>query len=51
MKADVSQIDSIIRKDPCIVHSQNVLDDGWTAIHYAAKEGDLDIVKLLICDY
>jgi ankyrin repeat protein len=30
------------------VNSKNKLDDGWTAIHYAAKEGDMEVVKLLI---
>lgn len=47
-KSDVSIIQSIIQKNPSIVSSTNTSDDGWTALHYAAKEGDVEVVKLLI---
>ena len=48
MKSDVSIIHSIIQKNPLIVSSVNVQDDGWTALHYASKEGDIEVLKLLI---
>jgi ankyrin repeat protein len=28
-----------------------MLDNGWTALHYASKEGDKEIIKLLLETY
>ena len=34
-----------------VVNSRNARDDGWTSVHYAAKGGDREVVKLLLTVY
>ena len=47
----VEEVKRIIEKDVSVVVSKNMMDDGWTALHYAAKEGNLEVVKLLLHSY
>ena len=42
---------NVLQKDASVIASKNLMDDGWNALHYAAKEGDIEVVKLLLQIY
>jgi len=49
-------VDRIIKmagegRGAAVVNSRNARDDGWTSVHYAAKGGDREVVKLLLTVY
>ena len=41
----------VLQKDASVLTSKNLMDGGWSALHYAAKEGDIEVVKLLLHSY
>jgi ankyrin repeat protein len=44
-------VKKVLQKDASVLASKNLMDDGWSALHYAAKEGDIEVVKLLLQTY
>ena len=50
MLGDSDTITKMLKDDPTLVHAQDITS-GYTALHWAAKIGNMDLIKLLAEDY